>query len=383
MSLDRRTFMGVVGASAGLGLGAFTQRAQGEIHQSTLSQDPSDDHPFHFSPSDRYDQLMDDHPPALAYSGGDVWEWQARLGKKLRELVKFPPTQNRVPLNVRSIWSREHELGRIEKIVFTAEPSADVPAYVCLPKNAAPPYTWFICVQGHSTGMHNSIGVDVQDETKPISVGGDRDFGLICMRRGIAALCIEQRGFGTRRWSLNEGYGADLCKYTAMHSLMLGRTLIGERVFDVDRGIDYLMTREDVIPERIGLMGNSGGGTTTVFSAALLDRLKFAMPSCYFCTFRDSIMAIGHCQCNFVPDLLQEAEMADVLGLFAPRPVVVVAGKDDTIFPIKGVRKAFEQLKRIYAAAGAEDRCKLVVGEGGHRFYADLAWPKMLEQLKS
>ena len=171
MSLDRRTFMGVVGASASLGLGAFTQRAQGEIHQSTLSQDPSDDHPFHFSPSDRYDQLMDDHPPALAYSGGDVWEWQARMGKKLRELVKFPPTQARVPLNVRSIWSREHELGRLEKIVFTAEPSADVPAYVCLPKNAAPPYTWFICVQGHSTGMHNSIGVDVQDETKPISVG--------------------------------------------------------------------------------------------------------------------------------------------------------------------------------------------------------------------
>jgi pimeloyl-ACP methyl ester carboxylesterase len=71
------------------------------------------------------------------------------------------------------------------------------------------------------------------------------------------------------------------------------------------------------------------------------------------------------------------AEMADVLGLFAPRPVVIVAGQQDEIFPIAGVQEAFAQLQRIYAAAGARDQCRLVVGPGGHRFYADLAWPEL------
>ena len=142
------------------------------------------------------------------------------------------------------------------------------------------------------------------------------------------------------------------------------------------------MTRDDVDAGRIGVMGNSGGGTISLFSAALLPRISFAMPSCYFCTFADSIMSIKHCTDNYVPGLLTHAEMPDVMGLFAPKPVVVVAGKDDPIFPIRGVRKAFRHLKNIYRAAGAADRCHLSVGPGGHQFYADVAWPKMLREIR-
>jgi hypothetical protein len=84
---------------------------------------------------------------------------------------------------------------------------------------------------------------------------------------------------------------------------------------------------------------------------------------------------------NYIPGLLKYAEMSDIMGLFAPKPVVIVAGKDDPIFPVQAVREAFTQLKTIYNAAGGEDRCHLVVGEEGHRFYADDAWPVMLEEL--
>jgi hypothetical protein len=78
-----------------------------------------------------------------------------------------------------------------------------------------------------------------------------------------------------------------------------------------------------------------------------------------------------------VPGILKAADMGDILGLFAPRPVVVVAGRDDDIFPIGGVQEAFAQLQRIYTAAGAGDACRLVIGAGGHRFYAADAWPVM------
>ena len=336
---------------------------------------------LYLSPSEYHAIMMAQIRPQFAYDGGDVVAWQLRLRRKLRDLLGYT-TGPKTPLNVRQLWAREHPLGVIEKVIFTSEPYADVPAYVCLPKNARPPYPFMICLQGHTTGMHVSIGVEREDETKTIDVPGDRDFALGCMARGVAALCIEQRSFGERREQVQQQVSSHGCHDAAMQALLAGKTLIGERVTDVERGIDYLATRGDADMRRVGVMGNSGGGTTAIYAAALLSRLAFAMPSCSFCTFRDSIGAIYHCADNYVPGILKVADMADLLGLFAPRPVVVVAGRDDSIFPIDGVRSAFEQLRRIYAAAGAEDACHLVVGEGGHRFYAADAWPVMLDAIQ-
>jgi dienelactone hydrolase len=337
--------------------------------------------PLNLSPSLYHRHVMAGMRPSLHYRGEDVAAWQAELRSKVAELLSYEE-QPAVPLNVRSIWKREHPLGTIEKIVYTSEPYADVPAYVCLPAHTAPPYPFMICLQGHSTGMHVSIAVDREDESKPFAVEGDRDFALGCMARGFAALCIEQRSFGERREQVQAQVSSHGCHDAAMQALLVGKTLAGERVYDVERGINYLATRGDVDMRRIGVMGNSGGGTITIYAAALLSQLAYAMPSCSFCTYRDSIGSIYHCVDNYVPGILKYADMSDVLGLFAPRPVVVVAGRDDDIFPIAGVREAFEHLRSIYAACGAADRCRLVIGEGGHRFYASEAWP-VLQTLAS
>ena len=127
-------------------------------------------------------------------------------------------------LDVRTLWKRRHPLGTIEKIVFTSEPYSDVMAYVCLPATVAPPYSFFVCLQGHSTGAHKSIAVDRDDNSVPIDVEGDRDFGLGCMERGVAALCIEQRSFGERREQHQERVATHGCHDATMHALMLGRT---------------------------------------------------------------------------------------------------------------------------------------------------------------
>ncbi len=84
-------------------------------------------------------------------------QWQETWRAKLRELLKMP--QHQAELQPRSLWKREHALGTIEKIVFTSEPHSDVLAYLCLPRNATPPFTTMICLQGHSSGAHNSIGI--------------------------------------------------------------------------------------------------------------------------------------------------------------------------------------------------------------------------------
>lgn len=335
-----------------------------------------------YSPSIHHQALGARTEQALRYRGGDVLVWQRELRAKLVDLLGYRgDTAARGPLAVRSLWRRDHPLGSIEKLVFRSEPGVDVPAYLCLPKQVAPPYTVFICLQGHTSGMHNSIAVTYEDETAPMPVDGDRDFGLGCMARGVAALCLEQRSFGERREFIQPQHLDYLCHQAAMNALMLGTTLLAERIFDVDRAIDYLAQRGDVAMDRLGLMGNSGGGTTTLFAAALLPRVRGAMPSCCFSTFQASIQSMFHCVCNYVPGLLPVAEMGDIAGLIGPRPLVIVSGREDGIFPLPAAESEFARVQAIYRAAGAPDGCRHVIGEGGHRFYAAAAWPVMLALL--
>lgn len=335
--------------------------------------------PLHLSPSVGHAYLMRRASLQLTYRGGDVSAWQRRARRKLRELLAVPENTHQ-PLRVRRLWRKRTELGVIEKIVFRSEPGVDVPCYWCVPHDAKPPYRTFICLQGHTTGMHNSIAVDRETEKKSIEVSGDRDFALGCMCRGLAALCVEQRSFGTRR-ELVQKVTDPGCHDADMRALLLGRTLLGERVFDVDRAIDYLESRGDVDMSRLGLMGNSGGGTTTMNAAALLPRVKAAMPSCATARIADSIASIHHCSCNTIPGVLQWLDMGDILGCIVPRPLVIVAGRTDSIFPIASARATYRHVKRIYTAAGAGDKVKFVEGPDGHRFYADLGWPVMLKML--
>lgn len=331
------------------------------------------------SPSEYHRHLLASQKPLYRYDGGDLAIWRRAWRARLKRLLGQWPRE-RCSLSPKILWTRNNALGTIEKLVFTAEPHADVVAYLCLPAQAAAPYPVMICLQGHSTGMHLSIGVKAEDESQTMSVAGDRDFALGCMQRGWAALCVEQRSFGERAEKLQEKTASyNVCHDAYVQALMLGKTLLGERVYDVERAIDYLLTRPEIDAKRIGVLGNSGGGTVAIYAAALLPRLKYAMPSCAFGSFAGSKMSLYHCACGYVPNMLQYGEMADVAGLIAPRPLVVVAGREDPIVPLPCVKEGFAQLQKIYHAAGAAAQCQLVIGGEGHRFYAEAAWNVLLK----
>ena len=159
-----------------------------------------------------------------------------------------------------------------------------------------------------------------------------------------------------------------------MVALLLGRTFIGERVWDVSRAIDALEAFPEIDTDKVAVMGNSGGGTCSFYAACYDERIKIAMPSCSVCTYRDSIAAMRHCDCNYIPGIARYFDMGDLAVLIAPRPFIIVAGIEDAIFPIAGVNETFDTVQRIYKKAGAENNCRLIVGDGGHRFYADPAW---------
>ena len=158
---------------------------------------------------------------------------------------------------------------------------------------------------------------------------------------------------------------------------MMGRTTIGERVWDVSRAIDAIERHfsDKIDTDRIYLMGNSGGGTATYYAACIDERIKCAMPSCALCSWEESIVAVEHCSCNYVPDIAKYFDMGDLGGLIAPRGLVAVSGAEDKIFRRAGVKASFELISGMYEAAGVPDKCAWVEGPWGHRFYADLAWP--------
>ena len=151
--------------------------------------------------------------------------------------------------------------------------------------------------------------------------------------------------------------------------------MIAWRVYDVMRAVDYLSEREEVDPKRIGCMGISGGGTITFFASALERRIKAAVVSGYFNTFKDSILSISHCMDNYVPGVLRYAEMYDIAGLIAPRPLFVESGTKDDIFPVEATRDSFGKAKRIYQAFGAQDRLGMEIFEGEHSFHGVGAFP--------
>lgn len=250
-----------------------------------------------------------------------------------------------------------------------------------LPPTQEGPLPLCVCLQGHSRGAHISLGKALYDGDEDTIRGGDRDFAVRAVREGFAALAVEQRAFGRCGGA---ACGHD-CGRAGMTAILLGRSLVGERVWDVMRVLDAMETHfaDRVTLQGSVLMGNSGGGTATYYAACLEHRFEGFMPSCAVCTYRDSIVALGHCVCNYIPRIANYFDMGDLAILIAPKKLLVVCGRDDDIFPLQGVRESFSIIQGLYRAMGAEDACALVVGEGGHRFYADDSWPVMHKLLKS
>ena len=140
------------------------------------------------------------------------------------------------------------------------------------------------------------------------------------------------------------------------------------RVWDAMRSIDYLETRREVDASRVATLGASGGGTTSLLTGAVDERVKVAVVSAYFNTFRDSIVSISHCPDNYVPGLLLDMEMYDLAGLVAPRRLFVEAGRNDMIFPIAGSQRAIAKARSIYQAFGVPDRFGSAIHDGAHEF---------------
>jgi dienelactone hydrolase len=324
----------------------------------------------------RYETL----PRQLAFRARtrEEWKtWRHVLQAKVSELLGGFPAEP-VALDATLLESHQEDGYRLEKVAFQSEPGLYIPCYVLTPDHGEPPYRPVIAVHGHGTGgAAYVIGRVLDEETRTSEEAliqtQNHDYGRQLARHGFMVFVPVQRGLGerleTEPWTIKwEGASQSSCRPLAFNAMLLGKTLLGLRVWDLMRTVDYIRNRPEPMVPGLGCVGFSGGGTTTLFAAALDSRITVPVVSGYFNTFRDSIMAMVHCECNYVPHILKYAEMYDVAGLIAPRPLLVESGTQDGIFPSTATEAAYRELQKIYTFLGVPEHLDKDIFDGGHQF---------------
>ncbi|MDX1935439.1 MAG: alpha/beta hydrolase family protein [Capsulimonadales bacterium] len=313
-------------------------------------------------------------------------DWQEILRQNLRMQLKPLNLTVREPLEPVVHETVRLDGYRRETVTFTTRPNLTAFGYLLIPDDCPPNSPAALCLPGHGRGVDSIVGIAEDGSQRGLGEWGEyqADFALQCVARGFPTFALEQISFGHRRdeRARKEGPGASSCVRDSMAALTLGECMIGWRVWDAMRAIDYLATRPEVDPKRIAVLGISGGGTTALFTAALDVRVAACVVSGYLNTFADSILAVPHCVDNFAPGILTLCEMPDVAGLIAPRLLFAESGTRDSIFPLHGFEKATRYVRQIFERLRVPENLDREVFENDHVFHGKGAFEFLNRRLR-
>ncbi len=289
-------------------------------------------------------------------------EHQRRMREFLRaQLGGFP---ERTPLQARIVARHERDGYSVERVLYQSRPGHYVTALLYLPEGP-PPYPGVLIACGHapsakSTEMYQRAGV-------------------LLAKGGMAALCYDPIGQGERHQILHadgrprfeNGIEHML---VAVSSIPLGLSAATYRIWDGMRGIDYLTSREEIDPDRIGLTGNSGGGLVTTLLMALDERVACAAPSCYITHVKEMLhtQGPGDSEQQVYGEIAQGLGHADYLMIRAPKPTLICAATRDDMFDISGSWRSLREAKRFYGRMGVPERVDLVEADVVHGFFRPL-----------
>ena len=315
-------------------------------------------------------------------------DWQKKVRPALAKAIGFQDLSP-VPLDPSLIETVDKGDYVREKWLLHTWSEAVMPVYILVPKGK-PPFPTVIFFHGHGYGVKEAIGLWENGEERDTPDGYMKDCAVSLCRRGFLVAAPEISCFGERRTDfsyLNTVLGQpvpDSCDHAAKLAFTLGGSVVGLRVYDARRLVDYLATRPEADASRLGAMGISGGGMHTFFSTALDTRIRACVVSGYYSTFKDSILSMSHCTCNFIPGLAQFGEMYDIVGLIAPRPMLVEAGTYDMIFPIEAVKYSVKIARwKVYSVFDAWGNITTDIFEGRHQISGRRAYDFLWEKLST
>jgi cephalosporin-C deacetylase-like acetyl esterase len=308
-------------------------------------------------------ELLDQRREAIARisSAEGVTARRQLLRERMQQALggAFP---ERTPLNPRITGTIDHDEYKIEKIVFESQPKFYVTANLYLPKRGSAPYPAILFPLGHEAGAK--------------SHSAWQQVLVSFARRGYVALAWDPIGQGERVQLYDEDFKASkVVRSTTEHTilgfqcLLTGDNLARYTIWDGMRALDYLLSRPEVDSKRVGVTGNSGGGTHTAYLAALDDRIQVAAPSCYITSWKRLLESIGpqdaeQCLPPWIADGLDHA---DFIYAFAPKPYMILSAIRD-FFSISGARESYREAQRIYDLTGAAEKIGMTEADDGHGY---------------
>lgn len=252
------------------------------------------------------------------------------------------------------------------------EPTVDLPFVLLLPKDIKGTAPLMITPHGHESNLAYAGIYANENERKAYE--GLQDIALQAVKRGFITILPTTRGI--------RGMGGIGCARQVVTDALVGRTAVGDRVWDVEKVLDWALETLSVDKSRVIITGNSGGGCVTLWAGALDDRFAVSSPHGFVCSFIDGLGLLKHCSCSYVPGILDYSDVGDIAALTAPRLLCIAHGDKDGIFPIASVKKEFVQTQKVYAAAGVPNNCELKIGDGGHRYYSAEFWSFLSQHIK-
>ena len=299
--------------------------------------------------SDRARELFEERDRVVASLGSraDIEDRQRYVRDRFVEgLGGFP---DRTPLNARITRTLERDDYRVEMLVYESLPGFYVTANVYVPRGQAP----FPAVLG--TAGHTANG----------KASATYQHAWISMaKRGFLVLAFDPPGQGERSLYFDPdlgrsrvGIGTREHTLSGLQCLLTGHHFARYELWDAIRGVDYLLTRGDVDPERLAVAGNSGGGTQAAYLAVVEPRLAVTVSSCYMTSWKQLWFEPGPQDAEQdLPGFLSHGlDFADYATVFAPRPFQILSAIQD-FFPIAGARSAYEETRRVYEVLGEPDR---------------------------
>jgi pimeloyl-ACP methyl ester carboxylesterase len=289
--------------------------------------------------------------------------WQQRqklLKETLMELIG--PFPDKSPLNAKIVRTADKSFLRVEHIIYESQPGFYVTSSLFIPaglkKKSRSPVIIFC--SGHSANGYRYINY--------------QNMILNLVKKGFMVFAFDPVGQGERIEYLDTNTGRSILggptkehSYPATQAFITGSSQARYMIWDGIRAVDYLLTRTDIDPARIGITGCSGGGTQTALIAAMDERIFAAVPQCYITSFRRLFQSIGpqDGEQNIFNGILRGIDHADLLAVRAPKPALVMSTTED-MFSIQGAHETVKEVSAIYSAYGKSENFGMTEDAGPH-----------------
>jgi cephalosporin-C deacetylase-like acetyl esterase len=314
---------------------------------------------YHHLAGEAYSYLEQRKSEIRSLNTIEQWEsYQLEIQNKIHDIIG--PFPDKTPLNPRITGTIERPDFTVEKIIYESQPGFFVTAVLLIPGQMTGPAPAVIYASGHTA---NGFRSEVY-QRKIINL----------VKKGFVVLAFDPVSQGERLQYFDEENGRSAVggatsehSYAGAQMFLTGSSLARYMIWDGIRAVDYLQTRSEVDPNRIGITGRSGGGTQSSYIAALDDRIAASAPENYITSLEYLLKSRGpqDAEQNFYHGIANGIDHADLLLSFAPKPSMIIATTRD-FFSIQGARETFEEVQRFYDTAGKPDHFSIVEDDHGH-----------------